>query len=193
MRTPTIALLAGAGLILAAAPALAQSSVGELTVTGRLGEASRLSAVVSYADLDLTTRSGQDLLKMRIKDTARDLCTQLGESNASSSPLVPSCEQDAVRESREQMRMAVAMAVPKNYATAPDSGYSSDASATVRDEPAIPPAVDAAAIDPASYSQTPTYSTQTVTNGPVADTPSNRVRYGQPLSNAGRHTTPAGN
>ena len=32
-----------------------------------------------------------------------------------------------------------------------------------------------------------------VTNGPVPDTPENRARYGQPLSNAGRKTAPRGN
>jgi hypothetical protein len=106
---------------------------------------------------------------------------------------VPSCEEGAVRDARAQVRTAVAMATPKPYAIAPATGYGSDASATVRDEPMIPPAVDAAAIDPASYDQTPTYSTQTVSNGPVADTPANRARYGQPMSNAGRRTTPAGN
>ena len=33
---------------------------------------------------------------------------------------------------------------------------------------------------------------QTVTNGPVADTPEMRAKY-KPLSHAGRHTKPAGN
>jgi len=32
-----------------------------------------------------------------------------------------------------------------------------------------------------------------ITNAPVPDTPENRARYGQPLSNAGEHTPPAGN
>ena len=32
-----------------------------------------------------------------------------------------------------------------------------------------------------------------ITNAPVPDTPENRARYGQPLSNAGQHTQPAGN
>lgn len=32
-----------------------------------------------------------------------------------------------------------------------------------------------------------------VTNGPVPDTRENRARYGQPISNGGRRTTPAGN
>jgi len=186
------ALLAGAGLALAGAPALAQSSVGELTVTGRMGEAQQLSAAVSYADLDLTTKGGQDVLKMRIKDTAHDLCRQLGEGNTSSTPLLPSCEAGAIRDARAQVRTAVAMATPKGYAVAPAPDNSADVSATVPEQPVIPPAVDAAAIDPASYTQEPTVTTQVVTNGPVADTPANRVRYGQPMSNAGRRTSAAG-
>ena len=32
-----------------------------------------------------------------------------------------------------------------------------------------------------------------VSNGPVPDTPQNRAAYGQPMSHAGKHTTPAGN
>ena len=32
-----------------------------------------------------------------------------------------------------------------------------------------------------------------VTNGPVPDTSANRAHYGQPMSNAGHHTQPAGN
>jgi hypothetical protein len=37
------------------------------------------------------------------------------------------------------------------------------------------------------------YTTRTVTNGPVPDTPANRARFGQPMSNAGKRTAPAGN
>jgi hypothetical protein len=36
-------------------------------------------------------------------------------------------------------------------------------------------------------------STTTVTNGPVADTPENRAKYGQPLSRAGKRTAAKGN
>ncbi len=32
-----------------------------------------------------------------------------------------------------------------------------------------------------------------VSNGPVADTPANRARFGQPMSHAGRATKPVGN
>ncbi len=36
-------------------------------------------------------------------------------------------------------------------------------------------------------------STRTVTNGPVADTPENRARYGQPMSRAGKRTAARAN
>ena len=38
-----------------------------------------------------------------------------------------------------------------------------------------------------------TYTSTTVTNGPVADTPENRARYGAPLSRAGKRTAAKGN
>lgn len=34
---------------------------------------------------------------------------------------------------------------------------------------------------------------QLITNGPVPDTPENRDKYGDPMSNAGKRTAPAGN
>ena len=37
------------------------------------------------------------------------------------------------------------------------------------------------------------FTTQMVTNGPVADTPENRAKYGQPMSNAGKRTAARGN
>ena len=36
-------------------------------------------------------------------------------------------------------------------------------------------------------------TTSLVTNGPVPDTPENRAKYGQPMSNAGQHTAAKGN
>ena len=40
---------------------------------------------------------------------------------------------------------------------------------------------------------TTTLTSTVVTNGPVADTPENRARYGQPLSHAGKRTVAKGN
>jgi hypothetical protein len=51
-------------------------------------------------------------------------------------------------------------------------------------------ATDVAA--PAS-AQAATVTTTTVTNGPVADTPENRAKYGQPMSRAGKRTAAKGN
>ncbi|MBU1378701.1 MAG: hypothetical protein KKE02_05530 [Alphaproteobacteria bacterium] len=44
-----------------------------------------------------------------------------------------------------------------------------------------------------SYAQAASVTTTTVTNGPVADTPENRAKYGSPMSRAGKRTTPKGN
>jgi hypothetical protein len=38
-----------------------------------------------------------------------------------------------------------------------------------------------------------TVTTTTVTNGPIADTPENRAKYGQPLSRAGKASKARGN
>ena len=55
---------------------------------------------------------------------------------------------------------------------------------------AAPAATDAAT--PASATVPGSVTVQTVTNGPVPDTPEMRAKY-KPLSHAGRHSKPAGN
>jgi UrcA family protein len=176
-----------AGLAAAAGPALAQTA-SELTVIGRYGSdanAPRLSAAVSYADLDLTTGAGRDMLRERVRLTAQDLCRRLGESNSSGGALTASCEQDAMNNAREQVNLAFAsaMAAPRSYAAAPPAA-----------EPApVGQAADVSAIAPDTSSQPATVTVQTVTNGPVPDTVENRQRYGGPMSNGGRRTDPAGN
>ena len=114
MRTFTRAAMAAAALTAAAAlgaPAQAQY-VDEVVVTGPVGRdgPSRLSQRVSYADLDLTTYAGQEVLRLRIRDTARGLCRALGEDRFSSGPLTPSCESEAIRDARSQMKRAVRVA-----------------------------------------------------------------------------------
>jgi hypothetical protein len=59
-----------------------------------------------------------------------------------------------------------------------DSATTTSAAPAPMTEPAAAPAV---------------VSVATVTNGPVADTPENRAKYGQPMSRAGKRTTPKGN
>jgi UrcA family protein len=169
-------------LVAAGAPALAQpitqTTTGELVVTGRyyVGPNVRaLSAPVSYRDLDLTTGAGRDTLKQRVKTTAADLCKRLGEGGMGGTPAMTSCEQDAINSAAEQERVAFAEPAPSAYATNP---------------PGAPVPAPAAS----SYGQpAATVTTQTVTNGPVPDTPENRARFGGPMSRAGRRTAPAGN
>jgi len=67
--------------------------------------------------------------------------------------------------------------------SAASPGASSDTSATGAMAPSAANSTDASAV----------VSVNTVTNGPVADTPANRAKYGQPLSRAGRRTAAKGN
>jgi UrcA family protein len=183
------ALLAAGGLA-AAAPAAAQE-VEEITVMGRLGPDGRpttLSRFVSYRDLDLTTRFGQDALRQRIRDTARDLCAHLGEpSRASPASPAPSCREQAERDAIAQMRVAVANAVPRGPEWAPPNELAELAPpATLAELPPPPPSVG-------DYAEPASATTRLITNGAVPDTPENRERYGDPMSRAGEMTAAAGN
>jgi UrcA family protein len=186
-RSRLLAGLAVAGLALAATPSFAQE-IEELTVTGRIGpsgEVEELSRVVSYGDLDLTLASDRAVLKDRVSDTAHELCEQLGESRAPVPPVTTSCHRKAVNDAMPQVRRAYAEAQPR---TSTSLAYAEPAY-----EP-LPPAPAPEAYDATRYSA-PVSATehQVITNGPVPDTPTNRSRYGGPMSNAGRNTTPAGN
>ena len=61
----------------------------------------------------------------------------------------------------------------------------------------IDPAPQSVAIEPASAPVStvtePVVTTEVIASAPVPDTPANRARYGQPLSNGGRRTGAAGN
>jgi UrcA family protein len=169
---------AAAGLTLAGAPALSQT-VGELTVTGRMGDLPVISAAVSYRDLDLATKAGQDELRMRVSNTANDLCDRLGEGTAGGMEAgIPTCRTDAMNNARDQIRMAIASASP---------GAPVNEMAVAAPSPA--PTAPAAG----AYGAEASYTTSTVTNGPVPDTRENRAKYGQPMSHAGKRTAPAGN
>ena len=56
-----------------------------------------------------------------------------------------------------------------------------------------PPAADTTAIAATDTAASASFTTQTVTNGPVPDTAENRAKYGQPMSRAGKRTAAAGN
>jgi UrcA family protein len=69
----------------------------------------RISRTVSLRDLDLTTLADREVLRLRIRDTARDICRELGEDRAGSS-LTSSCEAQAIRDTRPQVRLALRQA-----------------------------------------------------------------------------------
>jgi hypothetical protein len=55
------------------------------------------------------------------------------------------------------------------------------------------PAADTTAVAATSTATNASFTTMTVTNGPVPDTMENRQKYGQPLSRAGKRTAAKGN
>jgi UrcA family protein len=186
-----LALMTAGGLAVAA-PAAAQV-VEEITVMGRLGPDGRpatLSRIVSYRDLDITTPYGQDELRRRIRDTARDLCSELGEpSRATTGGLLPSCRSEAERDAFASMEVAVANAVPRGAGwAAPSELADVDPPASLAELPPPAPAPSAQ-----QYAEPASVTTRLVTNGPVPDTPENRARFGEPMSRAGKMTAPAGN
>jgi UrcA family protein len=106
------AILAGAALFAVAAPAQAQSTVEELTVTGHYGgplpdNVRSISQTVSFADLDLSTGDGRHELKHRISLTARYLCDKLGESDTSDG-VAPSCRDAATKDADAQADTVIA-------------------------------------------------------------------------------------
>ena len=115
---------AAATLAAATAPAAAQTHLEEIVVTGPTGPdgPSRLSQRVSYADLDLTTLEGQDVLRLRIKDSAETLCRALGEANVPGDALAASCQQRAWRDARPQMTVAVERAFAQATTIVPTPG-----------------------------------------------------------------------
>jgi UrcA family protein len=127
MKSPTVTLRLS-GILLALAPlafvpsASAQTDKEEITVTGRRGTAPdsvrTLSAVVSYADLDLGTAAGKDRLRQRITLTARYLCETLGDTGASAGPAT-SCQDDASRDAISRAGTIEEKFAPRGTAWAP--------------------------------------------------------------------------
>lgn len=111
-------LIAGAALVGAAAPSLAQTEE-EIIVSGRYGnlpESVRsLSQSVSYADLDLSSTAGRAELRHRVRLTARYLCEKLGEADSSSS-VVPSCRDAATNDALSRIGTLEANAAPRGTA-----------------------------------------------------------------------------
>jgi hypothetical protein len=82
--------------------------------------------------------------------------------------------------------------VPLGSAPA-DQSSASTGSATVSSSTSTDVTAPASAPAATSYAQGASFTATTLTNGPVPDTPQNRKKYGQPLSNAGKRTAARGN
>ncbi|HEV2530095.1 UrcA family protein [Phenylobacterium sp.] len=197
MRNPILAALAIAGLSAAAAPALAQT-VEQLTVTGQWngrGEPpATLSRIVSYDDLDLRLAADQSVLRRRIEVTAREICDELGQDRPNRTNLGRSCQDMAVNNAMQQVRFAVAQSFSTPgpaYAVVAPTGEGADTAYVAPVGPSSSSDDTATSADTAAAPAS--YTTQTVTNGPVPDTAENRARYGGPMSNAGKHTGARGN
>lgn len=80
-------------------------------------------------------------------------------------------------------------AVNPSNATVPPVVSTGNPISAPTDNATVAPAAGA----PTERAPTATAGTDVVTNGPVPDTKENRAKYGQPMSNAGRHTKAAGN
>jgi UrcA family protein len=191
MRNPILAALAVAGLSAAAAPALAQT-VEQLTVmgewNGRGEPPATLSRAVSYGDLDLRLVADQRVLRRRVEDTAREICDRLGQDRPGRTNLGRSCQEVAVRNAMEQVRFAVA----QSFST-PGPAYAVVAPTGEGADTAYVAPVGPLASNDAGVAASASYTSQTVTNGPVPDTAANRARFGGPMSNAGKHTAARGN
>ena len=180
-----LAGLAAAGLAMAAAPALSQT-LEELTVVGSYGpdgQPQTISRIVNISDLDLRSDAGVDVMRLRIRDTARDICDELGRSDGTRDLSVrQACITRAVATARGQMDTAIAQARASQV-------YAQGAPAPVY----VAPSAETYAESASATVPAPTYTITTVTNGPVPDTAENRARFGGPISNGGRRTAPAGN
>lgn len=101
---------------LAVSPAFAQTPPEEIVVTGKYGKVpdsvQSLSQRVSYADLDLSKDKHRDILRQRVKLTARFLCDKLGEPEIATPP-VPSCRDAAARDAMARVGSLEENAAPR--------------------------------------------------------------------------------
>ena len=109
--------LAGACAMALPLPVHAQTADEEITVMGRYGRVpdsvQSLSQAVSYADLDLSTKAGRDILRHRVNLTARYLCDKLGESDTGSTGPIPSCRDAAVKDALDRVGTIEAHFAPR--------------------------------------------------------------------------------
>ena len=113
-------LLTAMAMMTVATPAMAQDDQEDIVITGHYGRLpdniESASQHVSYADLDLSYAADRNVLKHRIELTARYLCDRLGEDDSSSSSLVPSCRETAVRDALSRIGTVEAHFAPRGTA-----------------------------------------------------------------------------
>jgi UrcA family protein len=132
-------LAAGAfGLMLSALPAAAQDYNGddstyangpsetveviapnfqyERTPLGAPPGKLKLSQLVHYGDLDLTTRNGARELRMRVRDTAQEVCTRLAEEYPVKQLPGTNCYKSALETAMSRADTAISNARHYTYA-----------------------------------------------------------------------------
>lgn len=118
-RKSLVLIAAAAAAQVMPLPAHAQPAPEEITVEGRYGRVpdsvQTLSQVVSYSDLDLSTKVGRDELRHRIRLTARFLCDKLGETDSARSAL-PSCQSAAISDAESRVGKVEAGFAPRGTA-----------------------------------------------------------------------------
>lgn len=67
-----------------------------------MGQRVALSQPVSYSDIDLRTRHGAHILRARIRDTARQICTQLDAAYPGPGGETQACMRDASRNAMNE-------------------------------------------------------------------------------------------
>ena len=166
----SVVLVAASGFAAAALalPAARAQTADELVVTGHARGAQSLSETVSYADLDLTQPRQRAILTARVNDAAGRVCDRLNETRPGAGNLGHSCQEVAVRNASDQVRLAVADARNMQRLAAAPSAQSFGAQASAEES-------------------------TLAASAPIPDTPANRARYGGPRSHAGRRTAANGN
>ena len=120
LRTAVAAGLAG--LVMAATVTAAQQPSAEISVQGQRdvfanNEAKLITRTqrVRYADLNLTTPTGPEELKKRVRDAAEDLCRQLlnlypPEASGGFQHTAENCVTNAIADATQQVSTVVAAA-----------------------------------------------------------------------------------
>jgi UrcA family protein len=90
---------------------VAKQQVGVQTSGRPMEEKAELTMVVSYADLSLTTNSGQALLRDRVASAAREACKRVNATfPMSSRPSEDQCVSNAIRDAAPEIDAAIAAA-----------------------------------------------------------------------------------